>query len=99
TTMIYTLSLHDALPISEIIKQKVIDEYKKVAKVVEYTPEQADAATEEYHATMDRKDERDKKIADLKERWRELGLMKSQVVKILRSEEHTSELQSRFDLV
>src|SRR5699024_12812953 len=70
STEIYTLSLHDALPISATIMK---------------LRAQATLST--------RPDKEVRSLADLTERWR------TREVRQRRSEEHTSELQSRFDLV
>jgi len=69
--------------VPEQVKQLVIERFKQQARIVESTPEQVDADVAKYHATMDAKDEREKKVMDLKEAWRAKGLMKSQVQKIL----------------
>lgn len=69
--------------VPQTIKQRVLEMYKAQAKILEPSPEQVDADVAKYHATMDAKEGREQKVADLKDRWRELGLMKSQVVKIL----------------
>lgn len=70
--------------IPSILKQQLIERHRQHAKVVGHTPESMDAATTQYHATMDAKDEREKKVKDLKEAWHAKGLMKSQVRQILR---------------
>src|SRR5438874_9360346 len=72
TTEIYTLSLHDALPISEAAKRAVLDRLVALQQ-----PESAAELLRLFHAEAanDRPEETQ------------------------RSEEHTSELQSRRDLV
>lgn len=57
--------------VPEIIKQKVIDAYKQQARVVDATPEQADAMAHEYHAAFKDKDERDGLVDEIKNLWRE----------------------------
>lgn len=71
--------------IPEEIKQRVIDAYKGTQheRVVEMTPETADAMTEEAHAAFKDKDARDALVGRLKDRWRELGLQVTQVKRIL----------------
>ena len=69
--------------IPEEIKQRVIRMYKEEAKVVEMTPEVGDAMTHEANASMKETDERKDLVYKLTERWRELGLMQSQVKAIL----------------
>src|SRR5699024_11873547 len=66
TTQIYTLSLHDALPIS-----------RTLAAVPETPPRPEQPSVPDADA----------------------GARSARTVGIIRSEEHTSELQSRFDLV
>src|SRR2546430_5969868 len=78
TTEIYTLSLHDALPISSNISGGTIDT-AKIAKLVGHEGEQNGQV---YKITIGRDD------INLKE----MGAP-------IRSEEHTSELQSQSNLV
>src|SRR5207249_12030007 len=74
TTEIYTLSLHDALPIC--IHDKALADYRR--------------AYESRHKILN----------GFMPFWRSLDKTFGQVdKKLTRSEEHTSELQSRFDLV
>src|SRR5690606_41323599 len=80
TTEIYTLSLHDALPISPFSLEKPgfdSDNYLLENKKVKPNP---DGTLEEIRAYLN-KNEDDKKT------------------RVFRSEEHTSELQSRENLV
>src|SRR5699024_12799856 len=82
TSEIYTLSLHDALPISIFHGGMYLIGVPKAEKVQYVTvsyPEVTDG---------------EKKITD----WEQIRLA-VQLTGFLRSEEHTSELQSRFDLV
>lgn len=76
--------------IPQALKQALIEKHRQHAKVVGHTPESADAATNKYHTTMDAKDEREKKVRDLKAAWRRKELTKAQVGKILR-DKHLSE--------
>ena len=69
--------------IPEEIKQRVIQMYKESAKVVEMTPEVGDSMAQEAGASMKDADERRDLVYKLTERWRELGLMQSQVKSIL----------------
>ena len=69
--------------IPEEIKQRVIQMYKEAAKIVEMPPEVADAMAHEAGASMKDADERRDLVYKLTERWRELGLMQSQVKTIL----------------
>src|SRR5207249_12236334 len=91
-TLIFTLSLHDALPIFEIYAYA----FRKIAR-------EAASSKDTDHRRFDPKSlvwrrESDgihlsKLTPDAVTAW------KSTVVAEARSEEHTSELQSRFDLV
>src|SRR5687768_18003969 len=86
TTMIYTLSLHDALPIYvvEAVVERLVDR-RDVGRVRQIL----DADVERAAPEADRRDgihERQRLHAALAERG-------------ARSEEHTSELQSRLHLV
>src|SRR3712207_7189669 len=78
TTEIYTLSLHDALPISanaiRLIETGVVDTVQVIYNVFEQAPE------DELFAACERHD---------------VGV----IARVPRSEEHTSELQSRQYLV
>src|SRR5437868_13310227 len=78
TTEIYTLSLHDALPISQTLK----DAESEIPVLVKHLPEWETARDRAIYAVS-------------------LNALQQSVGKqaALRSEEHTSELQSRFDLV
>src|SRR5204863_9997435 len=83
TTAIYTLSLHDALPIFRIIPEKLRVE----------DPDHARARTRwcnDVLAVFKDRDEAFRKIS---------RLAAEPAVECRRSEEHTSELQSRRDLV
>src|SRR5438067_11529608 len=73
TTEIYTLSLHDALPISQCI------DVSGIQNPLHHAPRQTAAVGLPCFAC--------------------LGLATGRVCRGARSEEHTSELQSRFDLV
>src|SRR5699024_11911011 len=93
TTVTYTLSLHDALPIYDA---KLI-----IAHVVDT---RSFATIEVYDANIyERAEEEGKKLlADYEQQAKEANV--SEIKTVLkygspRSEEHTSELQSRFDLV
>lgn len=76
--------------IPEQVKQMVIEKFKQQARVVEATPEQVDADVAKYHATMDAKDEREKKVRDLKAAWRDKRFSKADVKALLRGK-HLSE--------
>src|SRR5699024_12222809 len=85
TTAIYTLSLHDALPICRVLdihqlKQNIID-YSKEIGIDKIGFASADV------------------FSELKERLKRQQALGYQSGFEKRSEEHTSELQSRFDLV
>src|SRR5699024_11423893 len=90
-SQIYTLSLHDALPILD--QQK----YAKRPRV----SRQNTAATKRDISAWYREDWRKKveRVGNLNypDEARRQGIYGS--LRVLRSEEHTSELQSRFDLV
>src|SRR5206468_11909236 len=89
TTNIYTLSLHDALPIFEIGEHVGEEGEEPVADGV---PEVEDAM----RAALEPRAEHGvgASVGDGGEQGRELG-----GIVLERSEEHTSELQSRSDLV
>src|SRR5256885_11509278 len=79
TTEIYTLSLHDALPISLLIRRnRTTSALRRFEKIVEESP------------TIDTLQER---------HGRKLGAFLREKVEVVRSEEHTSELQSPCNLV
>src|SRR5207249_8241112 len=93
TTAIYSLSLHDALPI-----------YPSAS----YTAEKFGASGQEYTITVGQTLElggkRERRLDSARAATRvtrfELDDVRRQVfAQVKRSEEHTSELQSRFDLV
>src|SRR5206468_11889706 len=88
-TKIYTLSLHDALPISRAFRAaKPAREYRMAEPRVR--------CELRFHGTSDRPCRQ----ASRKSRWRRGGAQRRQIpLPWLRSEEHTSELQSRSDLV
>lgn len=70
--------------VPEPIKQKVIDAYKTQARVVEVTPEVADAMTEEYHAAFKDKDERDGLVAEIHNLWHDLQATAGWIKGVLR---------------
>src|SRR5699024_12736265 len=80
TTEIYTLSLHDALPIWDNIMKRLVLVFKILLGIVPFLPLFVDAIFKT-NIRMS--------IMDMTMQW-SLSY---------RSEEHTSELQSRFDLV
>src|SRR2546430_1417842 len=86
TTEIYTLSLHDALPICEI--EQILDTLEHVSGRETYSAQMAGmAVTLGFYAGL-----RPSETAGL--RWENIDLNKNR-----RSEEHTSELQSQSNLV
>jgi hypothetical protein len=82
--------------IPETIQQRVIAAYKDRAKIVDQTPAQVDADVAKYHATMDAKEERDKKITDLRDAWVAKELSREQVAAILRGKGLSESLKSRM---
>src|SRR5437868_14589319 len=76
-TQIYTLSLHDALPISQGDDREIVALEPQGRRAEQHTEERGDQARYRQHQP---------------ERHGEMDVIR-------RSEEHTSELQSRFDLV
>src|SRR5207249_9741992 len=97
TSVHYTLSLHDALPISHaaVIRQSVGIDLDRAIRVEEPFPllvadeiEEQDTAEHEHQVRLTGGEDRVVPVEQpnvVRGRWR--------------SEEHTSELQSRFDLV
>src|SRR5690606_41824389 len=81
TTQIYTLSLHDALPIWENVRE-FMDKVDKAALVVDVGCGEG-VVVEEF----------------LEKGYNIVGLDANYESEIVRSEEHTSELQSRENLV
>src|SRR5207249_7627461 len=96
---IYTLSLHDALPISNRGKLPndgllLWQTWRRSKSEIEQMP----YAFYLYEA----QECRDMKQYEEAQRWVEEGLKRfprNWMLEMMRSEEHTSELQSRFDLV
>src|SRR5207249_8610173 len=88
TTEIYTLSLHDALPIS---RMEIGEDLIHQTNQIQARRHAADRPGEDVieHQSRDR---------ELRQH-RAHGLFHDAVHAAARSEEHTSELQSRFDLV
>jgi hypothetical protein len=82
--------------VPEQVKQMVIERFKQQARVVESTPEQVDADVARHHATMDAKEERDKKITDLRDAWVAKELSREQVAAILRGKGLSESLKSRM---
>lgn len=82
--------------VPQTIKQRVIEMYKAQARNVAPTPEQVEGDVNRYHATMDEKDERDKKITDLRDAWQAKELTKEQVAQILRDKGLPESLKSRM---
>jgi hypothetical protein len=70
--------------VPETIKQQIIESYKKSARIVDPTPEQADAMTQEYHASMKDKDELDALVSEIVDLWRALAWTRAQVKTCLR---------------
>src|SRR3712207_8223468 len=83
TTEIYTLSLHDALPILVLGAVDQLD----------------DAVVAQLQALGQLADRRPLPVRETLEREQQLVLLRGQPVAAHRSEEHTSELQSRQYLV
>src|SRR5699024_11983551 len=96
TSMIYLLSLHDALPISEEAPvEESIEEEPTVEEIVEVIPEEEESAVEEEQTNNQEASQApspSNEPASYGTNWYMNG-------DCTRSEEHTSELQSRFDLV
>src|SRR5438067_11749429 len=92
TTGIYTLSLHDALPISRGLRQAAMP---KPAATPAAMPTMAATPDEAMAGAMN------DKLAGLPEETRKFiqKSVRDNYIIAIRSEEHTSELQSRFDLV
>src|SRR5699024_12404568 len=80
----YPLSLHDALPILNLHPISILD---RASQGTEYSTRAANAA----YCVADEDGEAAYTFIDL--------LFRNQPAEATRSEEHTSELQSRFDLV
>src|SRR5690606_41210602 len=97
TTVIYTLSLHDALPISEEFEAAVyaLEEGEVSPPVVTDAGTHFIKVTRKIEAEPPTYDERKDVIADQLKRMQ----AETTYVTMLRSEEHTSELQSRENLV
>src|SRR5206468_7685299 len=91
TPAIYTLSLHDALPISEI------EQYMRRGYLLERlsypSPAFSSAPGRKFSISTSELPRSRRRSS------RPCGLLKSRVIPSFRSEEHTSELQSRSDLV
>src|SRR5699024_12645726 len=92
TPSLYSPSLHDALPISETESRETLDEAAAVLKAIRAQADTDPEAlhTAPHHAPISRPDE--------------VKAARHPVLRYTppegqRSEEHTSELQSRFDLV
>src|SRR5699024_11465630 len=85
-TQIYTLSLHDALPISDVLYIKVREDRRVVSKSCHVAIGISESGNREIIGLMIQDGESESTWAN----FHHLGS---------RSEEHTSELQSRFDLV
>src|SRR5699024_12652823 len=90
TATFYTLSLHDALPISSILRAMLIEpEAQDDGMTKGSTAPQVGETLQENAAAR-------KNISDPKDIiWK----LETNIDDCSRSEEHTSELQSRFDLV
>lgn len=70
--------------VPQSIKQRVVEMYKAQAKNVSPTPAQVDADVDRYHATMDAKEGREKKVKELRAIWDELQRPKAWVKTLLR---------------
>src|SRR5699024_12880663 len=82
STQIYTLSLHDALPILSDIEGQI-----RLENAIDQVLENYYEDSSEPFVELNLMTASDKNNSGLKDKW------------FRRSEEHTSELQSRFDLV
>src|SRR5699024_12527579 len=83
---IYTLSLHDALPICPLCQGKRQADDKGSGRCF-------------FHTAVSIEDEQDNERNNERQKWGLVANDGRDIFIILRSEEHTSELQSRFDLV
>src|SRR5207249_10309520 len=87
----YTLSLHDALPISHldpILRFDPTGQGDKIEQFVDKAARREPLSANEIEV-----------LRAVATRWSEPWTREGKIVLARRSEEHTSELQSRFDLV
>src|SRR5207249_5194320 len=91
TTQIYTLSLHDALPIYRFVRKLAAMSQRRDLSF------QLPCNVNWHHLRHRRRGSGVSSLSSLY--FVEALVADSQTVFLLRSEEHTSELQSRFDLV
>ena len=89
TTEIYTLSLHDALPILELFGE--VDRWKDLAQLESFYRESIKSGGFRDRFDVNRESVRTLALPD--------GMEKVLLLGVSRSEEHTSELQSLVNLV
>src|SRR5207249_11644525 len=95
-TQIYTLSLHDALPILIHHSANLDYRFDQLLRCEDVTQAQGWVEDLAHGAGVDDAPG----VIESLQTWKwGTGITKFRIVIVLRSEEHTSELQSRFDLV
>src|SRR5699024_11680869 len=98
----YTLSLHDALPIltDPIFSKSLISRFKAKAVTSQFTTNGSSEVPSQIKDTGSEVILRRAPEAEIKSYQKNQGLTHSKLTSDLyRSEEHTSELQSRFEIV
>src|SRR5690606_40555162 len=96
TSDIYTLSLHDALPIYRLIRQKEIETQQQIEVSRINQQKVTQIAEQDKAVSVARKSEEQSEAEARADKARAEAVMAEEGV---RSEEHTSELQSRENLV